>query len=164
MNPRSLIPGDVLLYGRTPFLKSPLGWFFGLVINIKTWSRYSHVEVFVGNGISMASRDGVGVGYYPFRTEQLEKVRRPSAKDFDFKRGSKWVFSVDGQKYDWLGLLCFTYAVHSGSKTKQFCSEFATRFYRKAGLEPFNPEVDADHVAPAQFDQSAAFRTVWKKS
>lgn len=163
MNPKGMIPGDVLLYGRTPFMTSPLGWFFGLVINIKTWSRYSHVEVYAGNGHSIASRDGVGVGFYQFRGDQLAKVRRPSAKDYDHTKGIRWFNKVEGQKYDWIGLLCFTYAVHAGSKARQFCSEFATRFYRKAGLEPFNPEVDADHVAPAQFDQSSAFRTVWKK-
>lgn len=163
METKNLIPGDCLLYGRTPFLKSPIGWFFGLVINIKTWSRFSHVEIYAGNKTSMASRDGVGVGFYPLRKDQLLKVRRPSDKDFDYPKGVKFSLLSDGQKYDWLGLLCFTYAVHSGSKDKQFCSEFATRFYRKAGLEPFNPEVDADHVAPAQFDQSPALRTVWKK-
>lgn len=162
IRPAALLPGDCLLYSRTPFLTSRLGWFFGLVINIKTWSRFSHVEIYAGNGMSFASRDGVGVGLYPLRREQLAKVRRPSALDYDHSKGVKWFSRAEGQDYDWKGLLCFTLAVAQGAKDRQFCSEFATRFYRKAGLEPFNPEVDADRIAPAQFDQTAKLRTVWK--
>ena len=163
MNTKNLIPGDCLLYSRTPFLSSRLGWFFGLVINIKTWSKFSHVEIYAGNGMSFASRDGVGVGLYPFRHEQLAKVRRPSALDYDHKKASHWSSRVIGQKYDWLGLLCFTLAVAQGAKDRMFCSEFATRWYRNAGLEPFNKEIDADKVSPAQFDQTPSLRTVWKR-
>lgn len=162
-----LRPGDCLLYSRTPFLKSRLGWFFGLVINVKTWSRFSHVEVYAGNGQSFASRDGQGVGLYPFRASELLKVRRPDPEKYTHSRSVRWFETVDGQKYDWLGLLCFTLAVERGSNGKMFCSEFATRWYRNAGLLVFNQEFNADRVSPAQFDQvpSPQLSTVrgWRK-
>lgn len=157
-----LRPGDCLLYGRTPFKKSPVGWFFGLIINLKTWSRFSHVEVYAGNGQSFASRDGVGVGLYEFRASELLKVRRPDSSKYTHSRAIKWFETVDHQKYDFVGLLGFglnrtklALQAFFGIKPAdmQFCSEFATRWYRNAGLRPFNKETDADKVAPAQFDQ-----------
>lgn len=157
-----LLPGDCLLYGRTPFRKSIVGWFFGLVINIKTWSRFSHVEVYAGNKQSFASRDGKGVGLYPFRSSELLKVRRPDPEKYNHARALRWFETVDGQKYDFVGLLGF-----SLNRTKaaleaflgikpaamQFCSEFLTRWYRSATVHVFNKEIDADKIAPAQFDQ-----------
>lgn len=160
MNIKQLLPGDALLYSRTPFRRSPLGWFFGLVINIKTWSRCSHVEVYDGDGKSLASRDGKGVGRYPLRLDELIEVRRPSVLNFSHESGSRWFNKVEGQKYDWKGLLCFTLAVHQGATDRMFCSEFATRFYRSAGLELFNSEVDADKIAPAQLHQTPILTTV----
>lgn len=163
IDPSKLIAGDCLLYKRTPFRRSPLGWFFGLVINVKTWSRFSHVEVYDGDGKSLASRDGKGVGRYKLRMEELAEVRRPTALNFCHETGSRWFNSVEGQKYDWLGLLCFTLAVRQGARDKMFCSEFATRFYRKSGLELFNPDDDADKIAPAQMHQTPTLTTVWSE-
>lgn len=163
MNPivlSNLLPGDCLLYERTPFVKSPIGWFFGLVINIKTWSRFSHVEIYAGNGKAFASRDGVGVGFYDLRVDELVEVRRPSALHYDHQKGVKWFETVRGQEYDWLGLLCFTLAVRQGAHDRMFCSEFAVRYYRKSGLEVLNPDDDADKAAPAQLHQTPALTTV----
>lgn len=157
-----LRPGDCLLYGRTPFRKSPVGWFFGLVINIKTWSRFCHVEVYAGNKQSFASRDGQGVGLYPFRASELLKVRRPDPEKYTHRRALQWFETVDGQKYDFVGLLGFglnntKHALMAlfgmTSSAMQFCSEFGTRWYRAATVHVFNKEIDADKVAPAQFDQ-----------
>lgn len=158
-----LLPGDCLLYGRTPFRRSPLGWFFGIVINIKTASRFTHVEIYDGDGRSLASRDGKGVGRYPLRLEELAEVRRPTALDFSHELGSRWFQTVEGQKYDWKGLLVFTLAVKQGAADRMFCSEFATRFYRKSGLELFNPDDDADKIAPAQLHQTPKLATFWKE-
>jgi hypothetical protein len=43
-----------------------------------------------------------------------------------------------------------------------FCSELLTRWYRAGGFNAVAPAVDADHVAPAQFLQSATFSVVWR--
>lgn len=159
-----LQPGDILLYTRTPFRVSVLGWFFGLVINVKTWSRFSHVEIYDGEGESLASRDGKGVACYPLRLEQLACVRRPGPY-YDSEAVRQWFDrKADGQKYDWLGLLCFTLAAKQGHPRKMFCSEFACRALRIGRIRLFNPDFDADKVSPAQLWQTPALETAWEDS
>lgn len=148
-----LRPGDLLLYAPTDWID----W----IVAFKTWHLYSHCEVFDGHGISLASRNGIGVDRYAFRSDNLSRVIRPS-EDYDHKKALEWFKTVRGQRYDWLGLLCFTLAAKQGSPDKMFCSEFATLLYRAGGLEPFDSEVNADTVAPATFLYSAFLTTVWK--
>lgn len=148
----ALQPGDVLLYsGKTLFSR---------IIKIKTWSDFSHVEVYVGEGESVASRNGIGVGLYPIRTDDLRAILRPRVP-FDVASAMKWFATVDGQKYDWTGLLAFTWAKWQGHEnTKQFCSEFATRFLRCGGCDPFN-NYDADGIAPGEFLKSPVLAILW---
>ena len=160
-----LHPGDVLLYRRTPLSKSPAGWLFGLAINVKTWSDFSHVEIYDGDGESLASRDGAGVGCYPLRLEELACVRRPIGDWYDHGRVRRWFdATAEGQGYDWKGLLCFTLAAKQGARDRMFCSEFACRAARIGMLKPFNPSLDADKVAPAQFWHTPAYDTIWEES
>lgn len=145
--------GDCLLYGPSSL--------FGWIIAIKTWSRACHVEIYRGEGMSVASRNGIGVNIYPLRTTNLLYVRRP-VRLLDIDNAMNWFFrAAQGQKYDWLGLLSFYLAVKQGSPNRMFCSEFATRWYREAGVELFNPELDADTIAPAQFDQTVELETIY---
>jgi hypothetical protein len=147
--------GDCLLYRPSSL--------FGWIIALKTFNMVSHVEVYAGMGESYASRDGQGVNIYPFRTAQLTRVLRPIGK-MDLANGRCWFLRYAlGQKYDWLGLLCFTLAVKQGAQDRMFCSEFATRYYRVCGLEPFAADYDADHVPPSYFLSSPAFKTIWKE-
>lgn len=147
--------GDCLLYGGTGF--------FSWLIRTKTWSRYSHIEVYDGSGQSLASRDGIGVGRYPFRAEGLLRVRRPIGA-YNRHAARAWFKTVDGQGYDWVGLLSFMAAAWQGRENQQmFCSEFALRLYRAGGIEPFTARTDADAVAPAQFDISGVFADVWSE-
>lgn len=146
-------PGDVLLYSGDSL--------FGLLIQIKTWSRYSHCEVYDGDGKTVASRDGLGVARYPLRTDGLRVILRPLGK-FDVDRARLWFETVNGQPYDWLGLLAFTSAKRQGKENwKMFCSEFATRYLRAGGIEPFNG-YDADGIAPGEFMKSSTLIVVWK--
>lgn len=148
----TLQPGDCLLYAP--------GGFFGWLIAVKTWHLTSHVEIYDCDGCSVASRDGKGVGRYPFRSEGLSFVLRPD-QFYVHPAAMRWFDEVDGQKYDWLGILVFSLAVKKGHPDKMFCSEFATRFYRSGGLEPFHRDEDADRVAPFQFLTSGKFERVW---
>lgn len=155
MNPPiPLLPGDTLVYGVCDLV--------GCVICVKTWSPACHVEIYAGNEWSIASRNGIGVNFYPRRLDQLIAVRRPVAP-IDFDAGLRWFKTVQGQKYDWLGLLCFTLAVKRGSKDRMFCSEFWKRFYPQCGLDVMAPDWDADKTAPAQCLQTPALKTVWTK-
>jgi hypothetical protein len=152
LNLPTLLPGDCLLYRPKDF--------FGWVTMVKTWARVAHVEVYAGGGMSVASRNGIGVNAYPLRRAQLGFVLRPIAT-LNEKQAWAYFKLVQGQGYDWKGLLCFTMAVKQGATDKQFCSEFATNYYRAGGLKPFAPDWSADEVSPAQFLQSAAFVPVW---
>lgn len=146
-----VLPGDVLLYKGDGF--------FSNLIFLKTWHEISHCECYVGGGKSAASRDGIGVGLYPLRSKGLVGIYRP--KDFDLESAMAWFQTVDGQKYDWVGLLRFAWfkSVPSGNNGKMFCSEFLTRFLRAGGCDPF-PREDADAVAPYQFSITPALEWV----
>lgn len=144
----TLEPGDVLLYSGTGFIS----W----AIKTKTWSPFSHTEVYIGHGWSVASRDGIGVGAYQLRTKDLALILRPNAP-LDLQAGLQWFQTVKGEKYDWLGLFAFFFATWQASTNKMFCSEFVLRFLRAAGLEPFTPDTDADHVSPGMLATSPRF-------
>lgn len=153
MTPNYIRPGDCLLYkGNSIFSK---------LISIKTWHPVSHVEVYIGAGYSVASRDGIGVGQFEYRETPI-KVMRP-ATPFDLAKALRWFKTVVGQKYDWLGLLRFTwgsrYIPNSIVANKMFCSEFVTRFYREGGLQVFNDD-DADAIAPFQFAYDGHFQLI----
>lgn len=156
ITPAPLKPGDCLLY-------APQG-LYGWAIAIKTWHAISHVEIYRGRGRSLAARDRIGVGEFDLRLGALAHVLRPAAP-FDFARALETFYRVyAGQGYDWLGLLRFAWrakVVPDRFDNKQFCSEFATRFYRAGGLDPF-PREDADAIAPFQFLLSPVFEEIWR--
>lgn len=154
------MPGDCLLYRPQPFSRGFMGWLMGRLIAIKTWNNISHVEVYVGQGMSVASRDGLGVNRYVTRWQGMASVLRPVCQ-FSIIDAERWFKTVRGQKYDWKGLLCFTLAVKQGSKDRMFCSEFATRLYREAHIQVFG-NYDADKIAPAQFLMCDEFDEIWR--
>ena len=146
--PRSFLfqPGDILLFNRT----SPFNW----IIRVKTWSRYTHVEVHDGQGTTFAARNGQGCGEYLQDLEGLALVLRPPVGAFDRIAARKWFYGqhIYRQGYDWVGLLNFMYARAAGRRNgKMFCSEFATRYLRSGGFGVF-PRTDADTVAPCDFN------------
>ncbi len=149
MKPEDLIqPGDCLLY-------KPSG-LFGKLIAIKTWHAIAHAEIYRGKGLSVASRDGLGVGLYPFRVSGLGYVLRPIPK-LDLDKADKWFESVKGQPYGWADLLAFLGVGVDGNG--MVCSPFATDYYRAAGMDPFNSEPSIK-IAPFEFLLSNCFKSV----
>jgi len=143
--------GDHLIYSPSDL--------FGWLIAIKTWSLSSHIEIYIGEGRSVAARTA-GVNVYPVRYENLTAILRPIQKP-DLDAAMLWFYShAKGQAYDYFGMLVFYLAAKQGDKSKMFCSEFATRFDRAAGLTPFHACFDADHIAPGNFFMSPAFEWV----
>lgn len=140
--------GDCLLYNSSDLID--------LAIRVKTWSPVAHCEAYVGSGLSVASRNGIGVGCYQFRRDGLRYVLRPRGA-FVMESAMTWFKGVRGQAYDWLGLLCFTLAVKQGSHNKQFCSEFLKRWYEAGGFFPLHRSWDADKTAPGNFLMSPNF-------
>lgn len=122
----ALAPGDVLLYsGRGPF---------SLGIRLVTASRYTHVEMFDGDGASWASRDRIGVGRYPLRTDGLAlALRIHPAVPFDLEGARAFWQAADGEPYDWPGLAVSRLPFlqnRTSDERAQFCSEAMTRALR----------------------------------
>lgn len=150
---------DILLYDVDSIFTSPQGYLVDLAIRFKTWSEVAHLEMYWQAGLSFASR-GEGVNFYPFRRDGLKYVLRPKFVD-EVKAGA-YANSVIGQKYDWLGLLCFTLAVKRGSPDRQFCSELGCNTTRAAGCELFSADWSADKVAPGSFLMLPNTTTIYK--
>src|ERR1700721_2469480 len=119
--------GDVMIFTGNSF--------FDWVIRLKRGTFACHVEIYIGNGMSVASRNWPqGVNRYPVRWDGLYRVYRPKGT-FNLSKMTHWFYSKGpngepspcGQKYDVFGLLCFSFARLQGSKTKMFCSEFARK-------------------------------------
>ena len=147
----SIRPGDLLLYHRKGFA----AW----LIRTKTWSKISHVETYLGDGKVHAAREHVGVGTFPINFDGLVKVRRPLQR-FNLATAAPYIKLVEGQGYDWFGLLRF-FTIKQGDQTKQFCSEDATRLARAGGVVPFADDKDADAVSPGELDATPAYKTVF---
>ncbi len=136
----NLQAGDVLLY-------RPKG-FYGWAIRFHTGIAIGHVEVCIGDGHSIASRDGQGVGIYPVRTSELVYVLRPNVP-FDVAGAMAWFDkNGKGQPYGWLDLLqFFGYEVNAKGMV---CSPCATYVMRAAGVPVFG-SVKAEKIAPKDF-------------
>jgi hypothetical protein len=151
--PSDLLPGDHCLYFDRA---SVVDW----LIAARTWGQAAHIEIYVGQGGSIASRNGIGVNRYPFRADGLVVVLRPRLP-FDFNAGMAWFETVSGQKYDFTGLLSFYLMGHVGSNDRKFCSELTCLWDRAAGIPSFAYDWPAEKVAPDSNLLSPAFETVW---
>lgn len=145
-----LQPGDVLLYRPANI--------YGWLIRLKTWHSISHVELYLGNGWSSASRDGLGVGLYPLRTAQLAVVMRPRSPIDACKA---WSYTRDhaGTPYGWLELLNFLGIPVRGRGI--VCSGWVTALLRYLDVKVFNND-PMDAIAPFQFLDSELLWEAWK--
>lgn len=149
-------PGDILEYDRKGFFNS--------LIKVKRGEQYSHVEIALSQAETVASRNGIGVGRYPLNLDGLAAIYR-STKPLDIQAGLEWFQKVNGQGYDWVGLLAFSWAQFRGrTSLKMFCSEFATRFIRHCGVLLFGLQVDADTISPEMMTYSEDVTPVWLRS
>jgi hypothetical protein len=148
VNLQDLKPGDHLLYNVDSLRSDPIGYLQDLVIRVKTWSSVAHIEIYDGDGMSLAARSD-GVNRYAFRADGLKVVRRPL--HWNHAKAQASFESARGQKYDWMGLLCFTLAVKQGAPDRKFCSELARDIGREAGSGAFDPLWPGDKVAPGNF-------------
>lgn len=125
----------------------------------------AHVEIYEGNGQSLASRNGVGVNRYPFRAEGLMAVLVPktildTTNDF-IDRFTAWFETVKGDAYDWNGLAGFAVDSVKQQKDHWFCSAFVAKGCEMAGFPVFNPLWSPSLITPSDFLKSAALRWQW---
>jgi hypothetical protein len=162
MNLPILQPGDHLLYDVDSW-SDPWSSLVDWAIRVKTWSTAAHIEVFDSGGLglqfALASRT-TGVNRYPFRAQGLRYVLRPA--NWNHARAVYWFEkTARGQKYDWLGLFCFTLAVKRGSPDRMFCSEFARNLDRPAMCQSFADSWPGDKTAPGSYLMSPAFDLIY---
>jgi hypothetical protein len=148
-----LQPGDILLYGG--------GDLVSRLIQFRTWSDVSHIEIYVGDGRSVASRNGIGVGKYPLRVQGLRRVYRPLGANFDLAAAMRWFEKVNGTKYGWADLLRF-YLIDVPTKGL-ICSEFGDLFFRNGRLPLFNTNYPEGAVCPGDFEKISdlLLRQIW---
>ena len=95
--PADLLPGDTLLYHGQSI--------FNDVTDLKTGGLVDHVEVYHGNGLSVAARTE-GFNIYDFNPNNLVKVRRP-VNVWNRTLADAWLMPLKGIAYDTPGLLEF---------------------------------------------------------
>jgi hypothetical protein len=147
-----LQPGDVLLYGGSDIVSR--------LIQFRTWSDVSHVEIYAGGLRSIASRNGAGVGQYLFRADGLRYVLRPIAfVPEQFAQGMIWFKSVDGQPYNWGDLLRF-YLINV--PTHGFiCSQFGAAFFTAAKAPLFSLDYYDGDICPSDFLVTPLLKRIW---
>jgi hypothetical protein len=143
-----LEPGDILLYGGRDLVSR--------LIQFRTWSDVSHIEIYVGDGRSVASRNGIGVNKYPLRIAGLRRVYRSKQRlmlhgFFDFEKSMAWFATVSGKPYGWADLLRF-YLINVRTQGL-ICSEFADLFFRNGGLPLFNTNYPEGAVCPGDYEK-----------
>ncbi len=147
--PGDLKPGDHLLYSRKGFV----AW----VIKKKTVSPFTHIEIYIGDGKTIAAR-AKGVHRYDLDLKDLSYVLRPIGSYDIYKMLNWFKAEADGQGYDYIGLYLSFWAQMWGRKNKKmFCSELALRADRSVDFEPFTPDFDADACHPGDFWKSSKF-------
>lgn len=148
----NLQPGDTLLYAPSSI--------YGSLISIKTWHKISHVEGYLGNGVSSASRDGKGVNLYPVRTDHLAVVMRLKPEfSFDTTAATAYTNLWAGTPYGWLELLHFV-GITPWQQRGIVCSPWWTQVLRQQGIPVFNDD-PRDLIAPFQFLTCELMTKVW---
>lgn len=153
---RLLRPGDLLFYSGTGF--------FSRMIKFKTASEWTHVAVYVGNGLQREFKELQDAQEVPFRTANLGMIKRRLG-NWDPQLSAEFWSTVKDQKYDYIGILLSFYARKQGRlNNKMFCSEYVIRDDRRAVTDEVKlvaDEIDADGVTPEDVSKSPNTVIVW---
>lgn len=143
---QQLRPGDVILYRGTGL--------YGFAIRVKTWHDVGHVEVYIGDGMAVASRPGRGKGAQRYQVrldDTVVAVLRPT-QPIDLALGlARFDREMAGMSYGWSDLVAFIGLTYDGHGI--VCSSCATWFLRAANLPVFNRE-PINAIAPCDFLQT----------
>lgn len=164
--PGDLRPGDILLYGDA-----------GLVDKLIEWKEgdtdTAHVEIYIGAGLTFASRNGIGVNTYQFTPDGLTHVRRPVAR-FDLNEVMVWIPSVKGVPYGFGDIkadLNISEQPEDGIvsaetlfKTGADCSHIAAIAMAVGSCPQFDPAYDWRKVTPANFKLTLASYPVYDRA
>ena len=152
--------GDLLSYG------VPETWYtwltdpFYRTVQQVTKSPVCHVEVYIGNGLSI-SADYRGVGIYPVDSGPAKPygVHRITSIRPDVTAGMAWFrANAQGKPYDTLGLVMF--GRKQPDYNKFICSELALDFYRHSWPGFVMAGRDAKTVTPGELINCGLFSLV----
>lgn len=135
----------------------------GRLIEWKTGApTRSHVEIYIGGGMSFAARIQ-GVNYYPVRLDQylMEVKRHIDWQHFDLVRAQQSVEDIIGKPYEIPGLLNYLDPWRKVHHLVKVCSTTGAHFMRAGGLEPFDADVPDDDITPHDFVVSGLVKRVW---
>ena len=138
--PDNLIVGDFCLYHTPKFTND--------IIDIKTASLVDHIECYIGNGLSLASRNGIGVNVYDFRLEGLVVVRRPTLV-FNRQLVMDWFETIRGAPYGWGDIIAQANIVTS--LPGYDCSHFCACLADKGLLGLFADDFPRNKITPRDF-------------
>lgn len=150
--PTELKIGDICLYDSSSITDK--------VIDVKTGDDVSHIEIYAGNGQSWASRNGIGVGLYPFRPDGLKYVRRPLG--FESAEAETYFKSVNGAPYGWGDILAS--ADISTALPGMDCSHFAANIMERGFCGQFDHNYDKRKITPRDFKLSNQSDQIWPES
>ncbi len=153
MNPLpDLLPGDILLYADHSFVD----W----CIKLRCWSDVAHVEIYLENGLSTASRNGLGVNFYPLRLDGLRYVRRPVVP-FGLVAARTYAAKMRGTPYGYADLGRF-YLLNLPTKGL-ICSQYGDLLLRAGHVIAFAEDYPAGAVSPRDFRVTSLAKTIWAK-
>jgi hypothetical protein len=144
----SIKPGSILLYSTNDLIDDVIG----------VTGPAKHVELYRGNGQSLASRNGLGVNQYAFRDEGLIGVLESQV---DVDKFCAWFDTVRGDGYDWQGLEGFVVDKVTQQPLHWFCSAFVAKGCDRAGSPLFNPLWNPSLITPSDFLKSVALHWRW---
>lgn len=147
-DPSTLKAGEILLYRDASFVD----------FIITRTGPAGHVEIYEGNGKSLASRNGLGVSRYDLRMDGLIAVLE--CPTLDMAKFTAWFETVNGEGYSWGGLLGFGEGETTGQPNQMFCSQFIAEGCKRAGSPVINKDYPSGLVTPSDFLKSPA--VIWK--
>jgi hypothetical protein len=149
--PDDLCIGDVLLYHGTSL--------FNRITDLKTGGLVDHVEIYVGDGKTVAARPE-GFNLYDFRPEGLAQVRRLTIP-FDKDAADVWFEHVRGVEYDTPGLLQFFNIDESNNGF--ICSVGGAYYLRMGHALLFADDCDWNKLSPRDFQIVREAIAIWNR-
>ena len=143
-----LQPGDIMLYLAHGFVG---GW-----IALKGSDDTSHAELYLGDGVSAASRGpSEGVNTYPVRWDGLGYILRPTVP-FNLAKMRAFHDSCCGQGYALWDLVKVFYLRKQGNPNQAQCSEHVARVCKVENGGPglFQRWFDCDRTQPGTLKTS----------
>lgn len=112
------------------------------VIRAVTWSEWSHVEIVLPDGRLLGAAAPHGVQFYSME-ERMAVATKAAIMHFpgDVEAAMTWAQSQIGKPYDWTGVIGLGLHRDWEEDDKWWCSEFAGKFLKEGGFDPYRSEV-----------------------